>query len=100
GETGTGKELVARCLHDYSRRHQHAFVALNCGGLPENLFDSEIFGHEAHAFLERLGSNQSIPVDCRVIAATKADLAAMGKSGQFRSDLYYRLNVVSLELPA
>ncbi|WP_134396932.1 sigma 54-interacting transcriptional regulator, partial [Pseudomonas aeruginosa] len=141
--TGTGKELVARCLHDYSRRHQHAFVALNCGGLPENLFDSEIFGHEAHAFtgankrrigkiehanggtlfldeiesmpvnlqikllrvlqehtLERLGSNQSIPVDCRVIAATKADLAAMGKSGQFRSDLYYRLNVVSLELPA
>ncbi len=50
--------------------------------------------------LERLGSNQSIPVDCRVIAATKADLAAMGKSGQFRSDLYYRLNVVSLELPA
>ena len=115
GETGTGKELVARCLHDYSRRHQHAFVALNCGGLPENLFDSEIFGHEAHAFtgankrrigkiehanggtlfldeiesmpvnlqikllrvlqehtLERLGSNQSIPVDCRVIAATKA----------------------------
>ncbi len=134
---------MARCLHDYSRRHQHAFVALNCGGLPENLFDSEIFGHEAHAFtgankrrigkiehanggtlfldeiesmpvnlqikllrvlqehtLERLGSNQSIPVDCRVIAATKADLAAMGKSGQFRSDLYYRLNVVSLELPA
>ena len=139
GETGTGKELVARCLHDYSRRHQHAFVALNCGGLPENLFDSEIFGHEAHAFtgankrrigkiehanggtlfldeiesmpvnlqikllrvlqehtLERLGSNQSIPVDCRVIAATKADLAAMGKSGQFRSDLYYRLNVLQV----
>ncbi|MFG5862417.1 two-component response regulator AauR [Metapseudomonas sp. CR1201] len=142
GETGTGKELVARCLHDSSRRHDHEFVALNCGGLPENLFDSEIFGHEAHAFtgagkrrigkiehahqgtlfldeiesmpislqikflrvlqeqtLERLGSNQPIPVDCRVIAATKFDLNEAGRAGRFRSDLYYRLNVVTLELP-
>ncbi len=142
GETGTGKELVARCLHDFSRRQSKQFVALNCGGLPENLFESEIFGHEAHAFtgagkrrigkiehadggslfldeiesmplnlqikllrvlqehsLERLGSNQPIAVDCRVIAATKADLAELGKAGQFRSDLYYRLNVVTLELP-
>ncbi len=143
GETGTGKELVARCLHGFSRRHDRPFVALNCGGLPENLFESEIFGHEANAFtgagkrrigkiehanggtlfldevesmpinlqikllrvlqertLERLGSNQSIAVDCRVIAATKADLAELGQRGEFRSDLYYRLNVVSLELPA
>jgi len=142
GETGTGKELVARCLHDFSRRQPQQFVALNCGGLPENLFESEIFGHEAHAFtgagkrrigkiehanggtlfldevesmplnlqikllrvlqertLERLGSNQPVVVDCRVIAATKADLAELGKAGQFRSDLYYRLNVVTLELP-
>ena len=142
GETGTGKELVARCLHDFSRRQAHPFVALNCGGLPESLFESEIFGHEAHAFtgagkrrigkiehasggtlfldeiesmplnlqikllrvlqehsLERLGSNQSIAVDCRVIAATKADLDELGRRGQFRSDLYYRLNVVTLELP-
>ena len=142
GETGTGKELVARCLHDFSRRQDRPFVALNCGGLPESLFESEIFGHEAHAFtgagkrrigkiehadggtlfldeiesmplalqikllrvlqehsLERLGSNQSIAVDCRVIAATKADLDELGRRGQFRSDLYYRLNVVSLELP-
>jgi two-component system response regulator AauR len=142
GETGTGKELVARCLHDFSRRQPKPFVALNCGGLPENLFESEIFGHEAHAFtgaskrrigkiehanggtlfldevesmplnlqikllrvlqehsLERLGSNQSVTVDCRVIAATKADLEQQGKAGQFRSDLYYRLNVVSLALP-
>ncbi|MFC5696382.1 sigma-54-dependent transcriptional regulator [Pseudomonas sp. GCM10022186] len=142
GETGTGKELVARCLHDYSRRQAKEFVALNCGGLPENLFDSEIFGHEAHAFtgagkrrigkiehahqgtlfldeiesmpinlqikflrvlqeqtLERLGSNQPIPVDCRVIAATKFDLDEAGRAGRFRSDLYYRLNVVTLELP-
>ena len=142
GETGTGKELVARCLHDFSRRKSQQFVALNCGGLPENLFESEIFGHEANAFtgagkrrigkiehanggslfldeiesmplslqikllrvlqehsLERLGSNQSVSVDCRVIAATKADLDELGKAGQFRSDLYYRLNVVTLELP-
>jgi two-component system response regulator AauR len=143
GETGTGKELVARCLHDFSRRQTHQFVALNCGGLPENLFESEIFGHEANAFtgagkrrigkiehahngtlfldevesmpinlqikllrvlqertLERLGSNQSVAVDCRVIAATKSDLAELSKVRQFRSDLYYRLNVVTLELPA
>jgi two-component system response regulator AauR len=143
GETGTGKELVARCLHDFSRRKSQQFVALNCGGMPENLFESEVFGHEAHAFtgankrrigkiehanggslfldeiesmpvslqikllrvlqehnLERLGSNQSVAVDCRVIAATKVDLDELAKAGQFRSDLYYRLNVVTLELPA
>jgi len=142
GETGTGKELVARCLHDFSRRKSQQFVALNCGGLPENLFESEIFGHEANAFtgagkrrigkiehahggtlfldevesmpipmqikllrvlqertLERLGSNQSVAVDCRVIAATKFDLDERGRAGEFRSDLYYRLNVVTLELP-
>ncbi|MBK60047.1 MAG: Fis family transcriptional regulator [Pseudomonas sp.] len=142
GETGTGKELVARCLHDFSRRQSKQFVALNCGGLPESLFESEIFGHEAHAFtgagkrrigkiehadggslfldeiesmplnlqikllrvlqehsLERLGSNQPVAVDCRVIAATKSDLDELGKRGEFRSDLYYRLNVVTLELP-
>ena len=142
GETGTGKELVARCLHDFSRRQPQQFVALNCGGLPENLFESEIFGHEANAFtgagkrrigkiehahggtlfldevesmplnlqikllrvlqertLERLGSNQSIDVDCRVIAATKSNLDQLSKASQFRSDLYYRLNVVTLELP-
>ncbi|WP_296253982.1 sigma-54-dependent transcriptional regulator [Pseudomonas sp. UBA4194] len=142
GETGTGKELVARCLHDFSRRQAQPFVALNCGGLPEQLFESEIFGHEANAFtgagkrrigkiehadkgtlfldevesmpiplqikllrvlqertLERLGSNQSIEVDCRLIAATKADLDELSRQNQFRSDLYYRLNVVTLELP-
>ena len=142
GETGTGKELVARCLHDFSRRQAQQFVALNCGGLPENLFESEIFGHEANAFtgagkrrigkiehahngtlfldevesmpinlqikllrvlqertLERLGSNQSVAVDCRVIAATKSDLDDLSRANRFRSDLYYRLNVVTLELP-
>ena len=141
GETGTGKELIARCIHDASGR-RGPFVALNCGGLPETLFESEIFGHEAGAFsgaikrrigkvehatqgtlfldeiesmpvamqvkflrvlqervVERLGSNQQIPVDFRVIAATKADLAAECKAGRFRSDLFFRLNVVALELP-
>ncbi|MDN0082030.1 sigma-54 dependent transcriptional regulator [Crenobacter sp. SG2305] len=143
GETGTGKELVARCLHEISNRQRHHFVALNCGGMAENLFESEIFGHEAHAFtgaskrrigkieyanggtlfldeiesmplalqikllrvlqervLERLGSNTLIPVDCRVIAATKSDLKELSAQGSFRNDLYYRLNVVTLELPS
>lgn len=142
GETGTGKELVARCLHDASPRHGRNFVAINCGGVPENLFDSEIFGHEPGAFtgaakrrigkiehanggtlfldeiesmpiamqvkllrvlqertLERLGSNTPIPVDCRVVAATKVDLAALAEKGEFRADLYYRLNVATLPLP-
>ena len=143
GETGTGKELVARCLHDASRRHARHFVAINCGGLPEQLFESEIFGHEAGSFtgaarrrigkvehaeggtlfldeiesmpmplqikllrvlqervVERLGSNEPVAVDTRVVAATKADLRALSGTGQFRSDLYYRLNVITLELPA
>lgn len=142
GETGTGKELVARCLHDTSTRCERPFVGLNCGGLTENLFESEVFGHEAYAFtgankrrigkieyadggtlffdeiesmplpqqvkllrvlqertLERLGSNTPIPVNCRVVAATKSDLKTLSDAGSFRHDLYYRLNVVSLELP-
>lgn len=142
GETGTGKELVARCLHDFGVRKDKPFVAVNCGGMPENLFESEMFGHEAGAFtgaakkrigkiehahggtlfldeietmpiplqikllrvlqerqVERLGSNQPVSVDCRVVAATKADLEELGQRGEFRADLYYRLNVVTLELP-
>jgi len=142
GETGTGKELVARCLHDASTRHARNFVPINCGGLPEQLFESEIFGHEAGSFtgaakrrigkiehaeggtlfldeiesmpmsmqikllrvlqervVERLGSNTPVPVDARVVAATKADLKALSDAGQFRADLYYRLNVITLELP-
>ncbi len=142
GETGTGKELVARCLHEASRRRDGNFVAINCGGLPETLFDSEIFGHEAGAYtgaakrrigkieyasggtlfldeiesmplamqikllrvlqersLERLGSNTSIAIDCRVIAATKTDLLELSARGGFRADLYYRLGVANLALP-
>ena len=142
GETGTGKELVALCLHEASARRHGNFVAINCGGLPETLFESEIFGHEAGAYtgaakkrigkiehanggtlfldeiesmplamqvkllrvlqermLERLGSNTLIPIDCRVIAATKTDLVELAAKGGFRSDLYYRLSVATLDLP-
>ena len=142
GETGAGKELVARCLHDASSRSAGNFVAINCGGLPDTLFDSEMFGSEAGAFtgagkkrigkiehasggtlfldeiesmpmamqikllrvlqervLERLGSNTLIPVDCRVIAATKVDLLELSRQGLFRADLYYRLNVATLPVP-
>lgn len=142
GETGTGKELVARCLHDHSKRRDRNFVAINCGGLPDTLLESELFGHEAGAFtsaskrrigkiehanggsllldeiesmplsfqvkllrtlqerkVARLGSNEEQRVDIRVIAATKCDLLALSQQQQFRSDLYYRLNVAVLELP-
>ena len=142
GETGTGKELVARCLHEAGPRRAGNFVAINCGGLLETLFESEIFGHEAGAYtgaakrrigkiehasggtlfldeiesmpmamqvkllrvlqertLERLGSNTAIPVDCRVVAATKVDLKELSDQGRFRADLYYRLNVATLPLP-
>jgi len=142
GETGTGKEVVAQALHDCSDRRDAPFVALNCGGLPENLLDSELFGHEAGAFtgaskrrigkiehahggtlfldevesmpmvmqvkllrvlqdrmVERLGSNERRPVDIRVVAATKDDLLQRAREQRFRSDLYYRLNVVTVDLP-
>lgn len=143
GETGTGKEVVARALHDHSRRRNAPYVALNCGGLPDTLLDSELFGHEPGAFtgaqkrrvgriehahggtlfldelesmpmgvqikllrvlqercIERLGSNQSVPVDVRVVAATKDDLLLRAQQGSFRADLVYRLNVVNMRLPA
>jgi two-component system C4-dicarboxylate transport response regulator DctD len=142
GETGTGKELVARCLHDHSSRRDRNFVAINCGGLPETLFESELIGHEPGAFtsaakrrigkiehanggtllldeietmpmqmqikllrilqerkIERLGSNEEVPVNLRVVAATKCDLKVLSEEGKFRGDLYYRLNVAVLELP-
>ncbi|WP_342244684.1 sigma-54-dependent transcriptional regulator [Pseudomonas sp. OTU5201] len=142
GETGSGKEMVARCLHDFGPRAGKPFVALNCAAIPENLFESELFGHESGAFtgaqgkrigkiehahggtlfldeiesmplaqqvkllrvlqeqrLERLGSNQSIAVDIRVVAATKPDLREEVRAGRFREDLLYRLNVAELQLP-
>jgi two-component system C4-dicarboxylate transport response regulator DctD len=142
GETGSGKELVARALHECSPLRNGPFVAINCGAIPESMFESELFGHEKGAFtgaqalrigkiehasggtlfldevetmpmalqvkllrvlqfrqLERLGSNKLIDVPVRVVAATKLDLKAACDMGRFRSDLYFRFNVVSLVIP-
>ena len=142
GETGTGKELVARAIHHNSPRRNHRFVALNCGAIPETLLEAELFGHVRGAFtgavstrqgrleqanhgtlfldevgtmspglqpkllralqereFERVGDNQPIRVDVRVIAATNSDVDQMVKDGTFREDLFYRLNVIPIRLP-
>ncbi len=141
GETGSGKEVVAHAIHHLSGR-TGPFVAINCGALPEAIFESEIFGYEAGAFtgavgkrigkiehaeggtlfldeiesmplllqvkllrvlqdhcVVRMGGNQCIPVDCRIVAASKVNLQQLSDEGAFRADLYYRLNVVSIEVP-
>lgn len=143
GETGTGKELVARTIHSCGDRSNYPFVAINCGAIPENLLESELFGYVRGAFsgainegrvgkfeianngiifldeigemplylqvkllrvlqerkIERLGSNKMIDLNVRVIAATNADLEVLVEEKKFRSDLYYRLNVLPIELP-
>jgi DNA-binding NtrC family response regulator len=142
GETGTGKELVAQAIHKYSQRSSGPFAVVNCAAIPENLIQSELFGHEKGAFtgavsrkigsievasggdlfldeigdlplglqanllrviqertITRLGSTQPIPVDFRIIAATHVDLSEAVRAGRFREDLYYRLNVLHLNLP-
>lgn len=143
GPNGTGKELVAHALHNLSTRASGPFIAVNCGAIPENLIESELFGHEKGAFtgavaqhigsfeaanhgtifldevgdlplpmqvkllralenrsFQRVGGTETIKVDIRIIAATNRDLRAAIADKQFREDLYYRLNVVDLHLPA
>lgn len=143
GESGTGKELAARTIHEGSERSSGPFISINCAAIPENLIESELFGHERGAFtgashlrkgkfelahhgtlfldeigemspaiqakllrvlqehvVERLGGSCQIPVDVRIIAATNRNLEAMVQVGQFRHDLYYRLNVFPIHMPA
>jgi two-component system nitrogen regulation response regulator GlnG len=143
GESGTGKELVARAIYHYSHRDKGPFLAINCAAIPENLLESELFGHEKGAFtgadrrrigkfeqcaggtlfldeigdmtpltqtkilrvlqgqeFERVGGNEPIKTDVRVIAATNRDLEKMVAEDAFRGDLYYRLNVYTIKLPA
>ena len=143
GETGTGKELVARAIYQHSPRAKAPFLALNCAAIPENLLESELFGHEKGSFtgadrrrigkfeqcsggtlfldeigdmppstqakmlrvlqeqaFERVGGNETIRTDVRLIAATHRDLKAWSEEGKFRPDLYYRLGVFSIHLPA
>jgi two-component system, NtrC family, response regulator AtoC len=142
GETGTGKELIAKAVHFNSPRKDHKLVSINCGAIPENLLESELFGHMKGAFtgavqtrigkfeqadggtifldeignmpqtlqvkllrvlqereFERVGANNPIKVDVRIIAATSSDLDEMVKQGTFREDLFYRLNVIPVNLP-
>ncbi len=111
GETGTGKELIARAIHKRSPRTSRPFVSINCAAIPASLIASELFGHEAetqimllrvlqeHEF-ERVGGSRPIRVNVRVIAATNRDLRAAVSDGIFRADLFYRLNVFPLEVPA
>ena len=142
GESGTGKEMVAQSVHQLSRRSKKSMVIINCGAIPENLLESELFGHEKGAFtgatsrqtgkleqaqdnslfldeigelplnlqvkllrfiqegtIERLGGSKPILLDVRIVAATNVDLEAAVKQGAFREDLFFRLNVVPLNLP-
>src|SRR6476659_3539060 len=106
GETGTGKELIAGAIHHNSLRTNRAFVKVNCAALQENLLESELFGHEKGAYtsadkqrIERLGGTRTLRVDVRVIAATNRNLTQMVADGRFREDLFYRLNVVSVDVP-
>ncbi len=142
GESGTGKELVAKAVHEYSPRRQKEMMTINCGAIPENLLESELFGHEKGSFtgaiarregrfeqadgstlfldeigdmplsiqvkllrvlqdgtFSRVGSNETIVTDARIIAATHKNLAEEVSNGRFREDLYYRLNVVEIRIP-
>ena len=107
GETGTGKEVVARAIHEASPRRDHELVVVDCGSMPASLIASILFGHEKGAFtgadqrraFTRVGGSQSIAVDVRVLAATHRDLRAEVNAGRFRADLYYRLAVAKILIP-
>jgi len=142
GESGTGKEALARAVHDMGPRAKQPFIAINCGAIPENLLESELFGHERGAFtgavkqtigkieaankgtlfldeigdlphmlqvkllrflqeqvIERIGGRQTIPVDVRIVSATNTQLQEQVDDGRFRSDLFYRLNSVTVRIP-
>ena len=98
GETGSGKELFARAIHNASPRHDNIFLAINCTAIPDTLLESELFGYEEHR-VRRIGGNREIPINVRIISATNCNLEQMVKDGLFRQDLYYRLNVIPLYLP-
>ncbi len=102
GESGTGKELVARALHFNSRRQLAPFVPINCSALPENLLESELFGHRRGAFTGAINDKKGLflSVNVRVVAATNEPLEKRIKEGTFREDLYYRLNVIPIPLPS
>ncbi len=105
GESGTGKELVARAIHSQSPRKEEMFVEVNCAAIPEDLIESELFGHRRGSFpLEEqsftpVGSDESVTVDVRVIASTNKDLEEEISRGNFREDLFYRLNVIPFSVP-
>jgi two-component system response regulator HydG len=120
GESGTGKELIAKSIHYNSGRRGRPLVIVNCAAITETLLESELFGHERGAFtgadrrregrfmqlrviqereIQRVGSEETIQVDVRILAATNRDLQEDVSSGKFREDLYYRLNVVTLRVP-
>ncbi|MEM7469223.1 MAG: sigma-54 dependent transcriptional regulator, partial [Pseudomonadota bacterium] len=143
GESGTGKELVARLIHDLGPRTQHPFVPVNCGAIPHDLIESELFGHKKGSFtgavddkpglfqaanqgtlfldevaelplqmqvkllraiqekrVRPVGEQQEIPIDCRILSATHKNLAKLVDDGSFRQDLFYRINVIELKVPA
>src|ERR687883_1302462 len=143
GESGTGKEVIARYVHGKSNRAKKPFICINCAAIPENLLESELFGHEKGAFtgaiarrigkfeeanggtllldeisemhprlqakllraiqereIDRVGGTQPVKVDIRLIATSNRDMAEAVRKGEFREDLYFRLNVVNLRLPA
>ena len=97
GETGTGKELFAQAIHWESSRRKKPIISINCASIPSELLESELFGYDEGAFTGAKKGGKPIPIDVRFISATRQNLAEMVERGEFREDLYYRLNVVNIE---